>query len=330
MKSLRRISCILVLATAILLASAGSAAASAPALKVAPLMYRQTIQDNTPKIGYVDVSNPTDGPLTINTQVQAFRQINLSGNLEYYDDPAIAKGIKFGLMQFTLGPREAYRVAFTVDPRELPKGGVYAALFFQTVPPPQNGGVSFIAESAKVGSLLVITNGNGERSGTITGAPGPFQFGSGITGTLAYRNDGQPPMGVAYNPQLSIKAGPFGEPAEYNGPLIFPGNTRSMDYQRPGDYFGIFPLVVEDRVTGKTSYHWMLVVTGNWRPALAFLVPLLAFLFWRHRHRLRHPRRRRGKRGSSQTAASHEVTHAIPITHITKKQLKIHVEDKGE
>ena len=257
--------------------------AAPPALKLSPLLYQQVIGDDKPKIGYIDVSNPADTAVVIQTQVRAFRQLNLSGDLEYYDDSRLSSGIQIGSNSFELGAREARRVAFTVEPKKLPKGGIYATLFFQTVPPLETAKSSYISESAKVGTLLIITNGKGSTSGTILPRLNLLQIGAGIRGDIEYKNTGVTPSGIAYNPQLSVKLQPFGRGVSVNGPLIFPGNTRSFTFSRTGSYLGIFPITYTDTLTHQNVRRWVIACTGWWRYGFPLLLIVIAALIVRKR-----------------------------------------------
>jgi len=111
------------------------AEADVPGLQVNPLQYEDTLTSGSVRLGYIEVSNPSDTTITLESRVQGFRQKDNAGRLSFFDDPQISDGIKVDLAKFDLGSHEAIRVAFSVDPTKLPKGGVYAVIFFRTLPP---------------------------------------------------------------------------------------------------------------------------------------------------------------------------------------------------
>src|SRR4249919_3647716 len=109
---MKRILISLIFAAALLPAVAS---ASAPGLQVTPLLYEDILGDKA-KNGSIDVANPTDAPVTIDVQVQGFRQVGSAGDMEFFDDPDLIEGIRTDLKTFDIGPRERVRVLFTVDP----------------------------------------------------------------------------------------------------------------------------------------------------------------------------------------------------------------------
>jgi len=259
--------------------------AEVPALKLDPLKYEQDFSDNNPKLGFVDVSNPTDSTVTIASSVKAFRQYNLDGDLQFYDDPTLAKGIQISLGTFELGPREAIRVAFTIDPEILPKGGIYAVLFFETIPDNSTTQGTVIAESARVGTLLILNNGpNTTKTGIISSTQVPFwQFGNAITGNFEYKNiSSSTSGGIAYDPNISLRALPFGDALQLQFGLVMPGSSRVFSFSKSGSYLGLVPLAMQDLYTHKTRIIWIFAITGYFRMVLfgiGFLI-LFRLYFW--------------------------------------------------
>lgn len=266
--------------------------ASAPALKVSPLKYQEIIPADTPKLGFIDVSNPSDVTIRVVSEVQAFRQLNLEGDLEYFPDQRLADGIKLASTDFELGSREAARIGFTIDPLKLGKGGAFGAVFFRTVPPAsQAGDGSTITTSVRVGTLLVLNVGNEIKAeGKMRKLSLPWlQIGPGLAGTLEYANTASLAGAVAFNPALDIKAGPWGRASRVEGPLVLPGNTRRMEFAKPGSYLGILPVSITDNVTGQKHRAWVLAVTGYWPRVLViglFMAMGLGWRYWRRKRRL--------------------------------------------
>jgi len=182
------------LASAVLLAVSlipAATRADVPSLQVAPLQYTGNLIPGRVESGYVDVSNPTDTTIQVTSDVQGFRQTGTNGDLQFFSNPDLNAGIQVGLTSFTLGPRDALRDVFSINPSKLPQGGVYAAIFFRTQAQNQASNSSFVTESANVGTLLILTNGGaGSHRGAITGLKLPFwQFGPGLRGgTVTFQN----------------------------------------------------------------------------------------------------------------------------------------------
>ena len=202
--------------------------AHALGLKIAPLEYRTTLKKDERQRGFIDVSNPSAQAVRVTSSVQAFRQIDDDGGLRFYDDARIEAGIRPELGSFTLGPREAIRVYFTVDGSKLPEGDIFAAVFFSTAPSqPRNG----VGQTVRVGTLLSIVNHTpGERKAVITELEVPFfQLGNDIQGSYRIKNTGNHTGG--FYPQVTLAAWIGGGERRQESVLVFGGNTRSNEFE---------------------------------------------------------------------------------------------------
>lgn len=258
-------------------------------LQLNPLKYEDSLPDATVKQGFVEVSNPSDTSVTVTTSVQGFKQADLDGNLAFFDDPQLAAGIIPDLSSFALGPREAIRVSFSVNPTKLPRGGVYAVLFFRTQPEASSSNVSYLLESANVGTLLLLQNGAaGKASGEISKQSFPlFQLGSDIKGTITYRNTDRNTGGSAITPRLSVKIPFIGKNHNSVGALVLPQSARKIPIALSGSYFGILPLQVSaEGAPNRTA--WIIACTGWYSYGLlVFIVALFILGIWRFIRRTR-------------------------------------------
>ncbi len=272
----------------------GTAAAPAPiALKIAPLQYQESIPLGTKKSGHVDVSNPTTSTLTLRSSVEAFQQIDNDGNLAFSPSEALRAGITTDVSEFELGPREAIRVAFTIDPNKLPRGGVYGALFFTTMPAKSGGSGAQVAALARVGTLFILDiGGGGTKDGRVSRMHLPFvALGNGIAGKVEYENTASGSQPIAFNPKLQLKTGFFGKPARVRGPLVLPQNSRVIQVDRKGSFLGIVPVKVIDSTTSpsKSKTAYVFAVTGYWRFVLAMLLIMIAtYFYWLRKGKKRH------------------------------------------
>lgn len=121
-------------------------------LQVRPLSYETVLQPDERQQGVVDVSNPSDEPVTVSVSVKGFRQTE--DGLEFYNDPQIAAGIRLDYNSLTLQGKEAYRLVFEVNAAKLPPGEVHAAVLFTTTSKDDE----MVAQQVSVGTLLVIDN----------------------------------------------------------------------------------------------------------------------------------------------------------------------------
>ena len=263
-----------------------TAAATAPSLQLAPLQYEDSL-GTTVKTGHIDVSNPTDGPVEVTTSVKGFRQKGTNGDLEFYDDSDLSAAITTDLDSFGIGPREAIRVMFSVNPAKLPAGGTYAAIFFRTQPAPGSSTSSYISESANLGTLLILRNGaTVAPKGGLSGLAAAFwQTGPGLAAGAIVTNSASPRGGVAFRPGLTARVLPWGHSATTSTGLVLPGSTRRFAVSRPGSYFGLLPLTVTDSATHSSRTAWVFAFTGFYH----WLVPLLLILalcglLWFRRH----------------------------------------------
>ena len=207
--------------------------ASALGLKVAPLEYKTTLKEGEQKQGFVDVSNPSSQIVSVRTSVQAFKQIDDDGGLQFYDDQAVAAGVKPELETFELGPREALRVFFTIDGNILPEGDIYAALFLTTEPKQAQNG---LGQLVRVGTILSIVNKTpGDRSAKVTGLTLPFlQLSDTLNGTYRIKNTGK--EGTGFYPTVRAVSLPGSTTKNVESSLVFGGRERSNDFTLSSGY----------------------------------------------------------------------------------------------
>lgn len=262
--------------------------AGAVGLRATPLKYEEQIELGSSKTGFVDVSNPNDVTITITTSVRGFRQVDLDGNLEFYEDEQLNEGIAINVDRFDLGPREAARVFFQIDSNKLPEGGVYGVLFFETTSQKASPATSSIETGSRVGTLLILENGDrGVKEGRIEGLNIDFwQFGSGIEGDVFYRNP-ESELAIGYAPGLSGRL-LWADEREIETGMVLPGVIRKFPFELKGDYFGLLPLTLADATTGAETTGWVLAVTGVWRVVVPLIIMaiLASFGLYRYTRRL--------------------------------------------
>ncbi len=269
------------------------AAVSADAsLQLNPLKYEDSLPDAAVRQGFVEVSNPSDTTVTVTTSVRGFKQADLDGNLAFFDDAQLSAGIIPDLASFSLGPKEAIRVTFSVNPSKLPKGGVYAVLFFRTQPEAATSNVSYLLESANVGTLLLLQNGStGKPNGEISKLSFPlWQLGSGIRGSLTYHNTDRNTGGNAVTPRLSVKIPLIGKDHHPSGALILPQSSRAIPLSVAGSYFGILPLQVS--AEGAATKTVFIIACTGWFSYILLLL-LVAMFGWAIRRLIRKIRKPR-------------------------------------
>ncbi len=241
---------------------------SANSLSISPLQYKSKLAIGESKKGFIDVVNPSATEVEIKLKVQAFRQIDDQGGLEFYDNDAVSKGVKLDLTNVKLLPREGVRVYFILDGTVLPNGDVFAAIFASTVS--VNDAIVSIP-AAQVGTLLLLENGNPTaHNATIKSFDAHwFQLGEAVNSQITINNT-DPPGGkaIGFFPEIKFSLKPYNE-RTIDGPLLFAGRTRVVDYKQNGDYFG--PILVQATVGGQTESRLIFAVTGYWQ----WLAPLI-------------------------------------------------------
>jgi hypothetical protein len=264
---------LLILVFAVIAAMTPRVVYAYPELEIAPLLYTANLKLGEPQVGILDISNPTGAPATITLQVEAFRQVDNTGRLEYYADERVASGIVPAQTSFSLGPREALRTKFTIDPNKLGSGGTYGVIFAQTQADDQ--GASQINTATRVGTLIILdVAGQGTSRGQIS-KNHLVNVGNGhLQGSLSYTNLGTGDTSLAFTPNLSVKIG-NDKPQLITGPFVFPGRTRDIRYSvNLGSHIGYTKILYLD-ATGSskpvTAYCWLL--TGTW----IWLLPLYCF-----------------------------------------------------
>lgn len=274
------------IALAIALAGCGSPQAWAASLKVQPLQYNATLAKGEVKKGFIDISNPSGSTLHLATSVQAFRQTDDDGSLEFYDNPQVAAGITPDFAELTLLPRRAIRMYFLVQADKLPSGNVFAALFVSSKATEGSG--SEVLESVKLGTLISLVNGTPpSQHAAIVGVTAPlFQFGSGVTASYRVKNTAQEKQATGFYPRIQATLKPLGLSRQTDGPLVFASRTRQREMTLPASVFGVYYLNVAASDGAKGA--WVIAVTGYWRWLSPLLLAVLAVGLWGARHRKKH------------------------------------------
>ena len=233
---------------------------SATSLRITPMQYQTTLKSGEKQQGYVDISNPEPETVEVSFEVQAFRQINDEGGIEFYDDKDVLAGVALDLQSVELGPREVLRLMFLIDGAKLPQGEVFAAILARTVPQDAQGS----AQSVRVGTILEITNGTpGTHKASIETLSAPFfQVSEGLSATFAVRNDDSTSQTTGFRPQVIVRAAPY-VAREVDGPLVFAGHSRTVAYKDPGNYFGFVWMQVS--IDDSSKGQLVIAMTGYWR-----------------------------------------------------------------
>lgn len=245
-----------------------SSVVEALSLKIAPLEYTTTLQAGEVQKGYVDVSNPETQTVRVKLEAQAFRQIDDEGSLEFYSDDKISAGIRLDYDEITLGAGEAMRVYFLLDGAKLPEGDVFGAIMASTIPSAQTGS----AHAVRVGTLIMVQNSTPvTHQAEITGLTASWlQIGDALQASFKVKNPETSQQATGFFPLINVATWPYGE-TTVQGPLVFAGRQRTIEYRQPGNFFG--PIRLDVRHEVNTQSQWIFAITGYWR----WLAPVILF-----------------------------------------------------
>lgn len=255
-------------------------------LKMQPLIYQDNLAKGEKKKGFVDISNPTSTTVRLKTSIQAFRQTDDQGSLQFYDDKQVAAGIKPDLDEFELKSHEAIRMYFLIDGAKLPSGDVFGALFVSTEPENGVGATS----SVRLGTLFTLTNGTpSAHNAAITDLQVPFwQFGDTVQGSYRIKNVAKAGESTGFFPTVTVAIKPFDQQVQQQGKLIFAGRERENTFQLTSSRIGFYKVSVAYGNSRQSRLVFM--ITGYWRllvlSAVA-LVLLAAMTAWKWHSRTR-------------------------------------------
>ena len=209
----------------------------AHAVKVAPLSYNVELAEGQKKKGFIDVTNNQPVRVRFTFTVQAFKQINAQGDLQFFDDEKIKAGIALDYDTFEIEPNQTLRLAFLADGAKLPTGDSFGAIF--ATPAPQQGAG---ATAVRVGTILTIQNGTpAERSAEVTGLSVPFfQVGSAIKGTYAIKNTSDPRKSAGFMPNVELAINPIRKDVVNQSSLVFAGIERQNNFSIQTNRFGFY------------------------------------------------------------------------------------------
>lgn len=278
------------LSGAVVVAWMQTAPTQALSLEIRPLEYRTSLDKGEKQKGFIDVTNPTSENIHIRTEVQAFRQVDDRGSLQFYDSEKVAAGIIPDLEEFDLGSRETLRMYFLLDGTKLANGDNFGALFFRIISTETTG----VNGSLRLGTLFSIQNATPtDHRAEVSAFDVPFlQLGDTVSGTYSITNTADPNTTNAFYPQVQFTIAPFKQTKTHTSGLVFAGRTRTNEFSIETLRFGFYTLTLEHNGVAGTrlifvATPWQLVIAGLFVVALG----LGSYLLWRRRQTTRtlHP-----------------------------------------
>lgn len=266
----------LALAVLLILFGATSPTAKAgQALKISPLRYDVVLASGEKKKGFVDVTNPSASPTRVSLSVEAFRQVNNNGDLQFYDDERVRAGILLDYADIVLGARETLHLAFIIDGTKLPSGDMFAAVFATAAP--VQGAAS---QAVRVGSLLLIQNGTpSAHHALVESLNAPLlQTKDVLQADFVVKNTSKAEGTTGFSPRIDVTTWPFGSDS-VQGPLLFAGRSRAITYKKQGSFVGIVAITAAVGSSRHTTYS--LVATGFWRWLLPIVLVAGGAAVWR-------------------------------------------------
>jgi hypothetical protein len=262
-------------------------AAHAESLRMQPLEYRSVLKVGEKQKGYVDITNPTADAMNVSISVQAFRQIDDKGTLQFYDEPQINDGIVPDLSGFDIGPGQTMRLYFIADGTKLPSGDIFAALFATIQQPEAKSGVM---QTIRIGTLLSLVNGTpGPRNAEITDVSVSFfQFDTKIVGTYSIKNTADPTKATGFYPETLTTVQPFRAANKNTTSLIYAGRTRTNSFSINTARLGFYNIAVS--YGDSTKSRWVFIASGVLKWVMIGVIALggmAAFLIVRYRHQQR-------------------------------------------
>lgn len=264
----------------------------AESLRIQPLQYQTELKKGERKKGHIDVTNPSSEPVLAKFYVEAFRQVDDKGNLSFFKSEQIEKGLLLDYDSVTIGAHQTLRLFFIADGTKLPTGDVFGVIFAETQPATPTGANTTV----RVGSLVQLTNQTpGPRKTEITALSVPFfQIGNTLQGTMKLKNPAPKDSATGFSPMIDINVAPWGGSLQRQGPLIFAGNTRAVDFDLPSNAFGFYEVSVQaNNARGTAS---VFLITGWWQiiaPALLVSITGAVLFLWKRRRMLKRFIRRR-------------------------------------
>lgn len=250
-----------------LLVVSGGPSVHAESIRITPLQYQAELKKGERKKGSVDISNPTTETVALKLYVNGFSQVDSKGNLTFFDDEQIKKGLLLDYDSVTLEPRQTLRLFFIADGTKLPPGDVFGVIFAETIPA-DNPGTS---TAVRVGTLVMLTNGTpGPRTAEISDVAIPFfQTGDVFSGEVSVKNPAEKGSATGFFPEMTVEIAPWGGRSEFKGPLIFASHTRTFSFEKSSNQFGIYTVKIRANNAEKTVS--VFLMTGWWR----ILVPVI-------------------------------------------------------
>lgn len=236
--------------------------ASAEFLQLQPLEYRESLQPAQKKEGFIDVTNPQSSPISVAINVRGFRQIDDRGNLAFYEDGKLSAGILPDKETATIPPNKTLRLYFVIDGTKLPSGDIFAAIFVQTT-----SQISTATNpSVRLGTLLMLTNGTPTKhDAQITSLHLPWiNTSTSLGGTTTIKNTAPTNTSNGFFPTITVKTWPFGATKTFQGPLVYAGISRSVEFSLPSEQVGVYNVSVNYGNSSKNQ--WVVMLPNTFLP----------------------------------------------------------------
>ena len=258
-----------------------------PALRVQPLEYRTSLTVGETKKGYVDITNPGDTRLLVTVSVQAFRQVDDTGVVEFYDNEAVAAGVIPDFTEFDLEPAQAIRLYFLVKGNVLPPGDVFGVLFATGRDPTMAGDINPVI---RVGTLLSIENGTpGARDANIVHVDVPFwQFDDQLEGSYVVQNQASAAQATGFYPTVTVSLDPLRAQQQFSSLLVCAGRSRTNEFSFQQSRLGFYTVTVSHGESQQGV--WVFMATGPWFERLivgliGLIIIVAGLLIWRRKNK---------------------------------------------
>lgn len=244
--------------------TAGTVTHAGDSIQMRPLLYKETLTPGQTKRGAIDIANASTAKVSLHVSVKFFRQIDDNGTLQFYEKPDEAAAIVPEYTDFDLEAKEAMRLIFTVDSAKLPQGDVFAVIMVSTQNKSESGKQA-ITPNVQLGTLLILQNGAaGPRHAELSQLSLlPVQIGgAAVKGKVDVTNPADPDTSTGFFPQMKARVEPWGASTHFDGPLVYAGRTRTVDFSVPSDQFGIYKVTIGANDTTVSQY--VFLMTGKW------------------------------------------------------------------
>lgn len=261
-----------------------AAANPSGALTVSPLREELSIAPGTTQKRTMNVTNSSDGPMTVRLSSEVFSVINPDYSYSFTEESAIARWVRFAETEIILNPGETRSVAYDIAvPIGTEPGGAYISIFATNDTQQDETAITL---KQRIGLLLYLTvEGEVSRNGALLSLSSPWFVGSAGQWSATLQNTGTAHFRSRYEVTINTLVGTSVSKTDGEA-LVLPGTVRRISEPFsvptwPGIYNVTYTIGLGDQPAYSETKTLVVVPLWSWVVLGAMVAAIALFVMMR-------------------------------------------------